>query len=105
MLNFLTFRLLMQKTFVSFAQKISEAFSKRQIVTRHLPSSRPQALLLNGAPLTFDGTPFNKVVTRMDTPKYGETLKFMYINYQPISVILPKVTKFNYVITRTIYES
>ena len=27
----------------------------------------------------------------MDTPKYGETLKFMYINYQPILVVLPKV--------------
>ena len=26
------------------------------------------------------------VVTRMDTPKYGETLKFMYIKYQPILV-------------------
>ena len=24
------------------------------------------------------------VVTRMDTPKYGETLKFVYIKYQPI---------------------
>ena len=23
------------------------------------------------------------VVTRMDTPKYGETLRFMYIKYQP----------------------
>ena len=31
------------------------------------------------------------VVTRMDTPKYGETLKFMYIKYQPILVVLPKV--------------
>ena len=30
-------------------------------------------------------------VTRMDTPKYGETLKFMYIKYQPILVVLPKV--------------
>ena len=27
----------------------------------------------------------------MDTPKYGETLKFMYIKYQPILVVLPKV--------------
>ena len=26
----------------------------------------------------------NTVVTRMDTPKSGETLKFMYIKYQPI---------------------
>ena len=31
------------------------------------------------------------VVTRMDTPKYGETLKFMYIEYQPILVVFPKV--------------
>ena len=28
----------------------------------------------------------------MDTPKYGETLKFMYIKYQPTLVVLPKVT-------------
>ena len=26
------------------------------------------------------------VVTRMDTPKYGETLKSQYIKYQPILV-------------------
>ena len=26
----------------------------------------------------------------MDTPKYDETLKFMYIKYQPI-LVLPKV--------------
>ena len=32
-----------------------------------------------------------RIVTRMDTPKYGETLKRMYIKYQPISVFLPKV--------------
>ena len=32
-----------------------------------------------------------RIVTRMDTPKYGETLKLMYINYQPILVFLPKV--------------
>ena len=25
-------------------------------------------------------------IARMDTPKYGETLKFVYINYQPILV-------------------
>ena len=35
------------------------------------------------------------VVTRMDThsfiAKYGETLKFMNIKYQPILVVLPKV--------------
>jgi len=34
---------------------------------------------------------FKMVATRMDTPKYGETLKFMYIKYQPILVVLPKV--------------
>ena len=34
---------------------------------------------------------FVLIVTRMDTPKYGETLKFMYIKYQPILVVLPKV--------------
>ena len=33
----------------------------------------------------------DRVVTRMDTTKYGETLKFMYIKYQPILVVLPKV--------------
>ena len=27
------------------------------------------------------------VVTRMDTLRYGETLKFMYIKYQPILVL------------------
>ena len=27
------------------------------------------------------------VVTRMDTPKYDETLKFMYIKNQPILVV------------------
>ena len=34
-----------------------------------------------------------RVVAGMDTPKYGETLKFMYIlcKCQPISVVLPKV--------------
>ena len=34
-----------------------------------------------------------RVVTGMDSPKYGETLKFMYIlcKYQPILVVLPKV--------------
>ena len=31
------------------------------------------------------------VVTRMDTPKYGETLKFKYIQYQPILIVLLKV--------------
>ena len=40
----------------------------------------------------------------MDTPKYGETLKFKYIKYLPI---LPyqRFTEFNYGVTRTIYES
>ena len=31
------------------------------------------------------------VVTSMDTPKYGEAFKFIYIKYQPILVVLPKV--------------
>ena len=30
------------------------------------------------------------VVTRMDTPKYGETLKFISIKYQTILAVLPK---------------
>ena len=34
---------------------------------------------------------FEKIVTRMDTPKHGETLKFMYIKYQPILVVLPSL--------------
>ena len=42
------------------------------------------------------------VVTKMDTPKYGETLKFMYIMYQPILVkSFQRFTKFNYGVTRT----
>mgnify|MGYP006896126259 CR=1 FL=1 len=32
-----------------------------------------------------------RVVTRMEAPKYGETLKFMYTKYQPVLVVLPKV--------------
>ena len=32
-----------------------------------------------------------RIVTRMDTPKYGETLKLMYIKYQPILVFLPSL--------------
>ena len=27
----------------------------------------------------------------MDSPNYGETLKVMYIKYQPTLVVLPKV--------------
>ena len=27
----------------------------------------------------------------IDTPKYDETLKFLYIKYQPILIVLPKV--------------
>ena len=47
-----------------------------------------------------------KVVTRLDTPKYGETLKFVYIKYQPIlAKSCQRFTKFNYGVTRTIYES
>ena len=43
------------------------------------------------------------VVTRMDTPKYGETLKYVYIKYQPILVkSYQRFTKFNYGVTRTI---
>ena len=46
------------------------------------------------------------VVTRMDTPNYGETLKFVYIKYQPILVkSYQRFTKFNYDVTKTIYES
>ena len=30
----------------------------------------------------------DRVVTRMDTPKYGETLKFMYIKYQLILIVV-----------------
>ena len=32
-----------------------------------------------------------RVVAWIDTPKYGETLKFLYIKYQPILAVLPKV--------------
>ena len=46
------------------------------------------------------------VVTRMDTPKYGETFKFVYIKYQPILVkCYQRFTKFNYGVTKTIHES
>ena len=38
-----------------------------------------------------NGSIYKSVVARMDTPKYGETLKFMYIKQQPILVVLPKV--------------
>ena len=44
------------------------------------------------------------VATTIDTPKYGETLKFMYIKYQPILVVLPKVYQV-YGVARTIRES
>ena len=38
--------------------------------------------------------------------EYGETLKFLYIKYQPILVkSYQRFTKFNYDVTRTIYES
>ena len=30
---------------------------------------------------------FKLVIARMDTPQYGETLKFVYTKYQPILVI------------------
>ena len=32
------------------------------------------------------GPEWSMVVTRMNTPKYGETLKFAYLKYQPIFV-------------------
>ena len=49
---------------------------------------------------------FKSVVTGMDTPKYGETLEFVYIKYQPILVkFYQRFTNFNYGVTRTIYES
>ena len=41
--------------------------------------------------LSWLGMFFRRVLTRMDPPKYGETLKFMYIKYQLILVVLPKV--------------
>ena len=44
------------------------------------------------------------VETRMDPPKYGETLKFMYIKYQPILVVLPKGYQV-YGVARTIRAS
>ena len=31
------------------------------------------------------------IATGMDTPKYGDTVNSMYIKYQPILVVLPKV--------------
>ena len=36
-------------------------------------------------------TAARETMTRMGTPKYGETLEFMYIKHQPILVVLPKV--------------
>ena len=37
--------------------------------------------------------------------EYGETLKFVYIKYQPILVkSYQRFTKFNYGVTRTNYE-
>ena len=46
------------------------------------------------------------VVTRIDTPKYGEALKFEHLKYQPTLVkCYQRFTKFNYGVTRTIYES
>ena len=41
-----------------------------------------------------------RIVTSMDTPKYGETLKFVLIKYQPILVkCLPKVCTCVYLVT------
>ena len=46
------------------------------------------------------------VIARMDTPKSGETLKFVYISYQPILVkSYQRFAKFNYGVTKTICES
>ena len=46
------------------------------------------------------------VVTGIDTPNYGETLKFVYIKYRPILVkSYERFTKFNSGVTRTVYES
>ena len=42
----------------------------------------------------------------MDTLKYGDTLKFTYIKYQPILVkSYERFTKFNYGVTGIIYEA
>ena len=49
---------------------------------------------------------FFLVIARMDTPKYGETLKFVYIKNQMILVkSYQRFTKINYGVTRTNYES
>ena len=46
------------------------------------------------------------VVTGVDTPKYGETLKAVYIKYQTILVkSYQRFTKFYHGVTRTVYES
>ena len=42
------------------------------------------------------------VVTRMDSPTLGETLIFVYIPTN-LSKVLPKVSKFNNGVTRTIH--
>ena len=56
-------------------------------------------------PATFFKVDFDLVVTGMDTPKYGETLQFVYIKFQPILVkSYQRFTKFNYGVTGTIYE-
>ena len=50
------------------------------------PNSRKKAAFLKFSRVvwTGDDVTYNTVVTGMDTPKYGETLKFVYIRYQPI---------------------
>ena len=46
------------------------------------------------------------VITRMDTKNYGQTLKFVYIKYQPILVkSYQTFTKVNYGVTRIDNES
>ena len=46
---------------------------------------------LSHVPKEIGDDTFYLVVTRMDTLKYGEKLKFMYIKHQPTLVVLPKV--------------
>ena len=46
------------------------------------------------------------VIARTDTPKYGETLKSVYIKYQSILVkSYQRFTKFNYGVTRRIMKA
>jgi len=49
----------------------------------HQPTDRLDSEIEEGLPWRDPAT----IVTRMDTSKYGETLHFMYIKYQPILVV------------------